>query len=89
VPISARQVGVDSTTLEANAAMKSIVRRDTGEDYQEYLNRLMAEEGAAERSFAHVCDTNRMRRQHVRELENVQKRYLIAAAGYSLGRLRR
>ena len=46
--LSARQVGVDSTTLEANAAMKSIVRRDTGENYQEYLNRLMAEEGAVE-----------------------------------------
>ena len=29
-----RQVGVDATTLEANAAMKSIVRRDSGEDWQ-------------------------------------------------------
>ena len=38
-------VGVDSTTLEADAAMKSIVRRDTGEDWQEYLTRLMREEG--------------------------------------------
>jgi hypothetical protein len=28
-------VGVDSTLLEANAAMKRIVRRDTGEDYHE------------------------------------------------------
>lgn len=38
-------VAVDSTTLEANAAMKSIVRKDTGEDWQEYLTRLMHEEG--------------------------------------------
>ena len=38
-------VGVDSTTLEANAAMKSIVRRDTGEDWKEYVARLMHEEG--------------------------------------------
>jgi len=41
----AREVGVDSTTLEANAAMKSIVRKDTGEDWQAYVTRLMQEEG--------------------------------------------
>ena len=35
----------ESTTLEANAAMKSIVRRDTGEDWREYLKRLMQEAG--------------------------------------------
>lgn len=38
-------VGVDSTTLEANAAMKSIVRRDTQENWKEYVTRLMQEEG--------------------------------------------
>ncbi|HXD86058.1 MAG TPA: transposase, partial [Urbifossiella sp.] len=43
--IAGKTVGVDSTTLEANAAMKSIVRRDTGEDWQEYVTRLMREEG--------------------------------------------
>ena len=44
--IAGKTVGVDSTTLEANAAMKGIVRRDTGEDYKEYLVRLMREAGA-------------------------------------------
>jgi transposase len=43
--LSGKTVGVDSTTLEANAAMKSIVRRDTGEDWKEYVTRLMHEEG--------------------------------------------
>jgi transposase len=43
--IAGDTVGVDSTTLEANAAMKSIVRRDTGEDWKEYVARLMREEG--------------------------------------------
>lgn len=43
--IAGQTVGVDSTTLEANAAMKSIVRRDTGEDWKEYVTRLMREEG--------------------------------------------
>lgn len=42
--LSGKTMGVDSTTLEANAAMKSIVRRDTGEDWKEYVTRLMREE---------------------------------------------
>jgi transposase len=40
-----KTVAVDSTTLEANAAMRGIVRKDTGEDWKEYLKRLMAEQG--------------------------------------------
>lgn len=40
-----RTVAVDATTLEANAAMKSIVRKETGEDWQEYLRRLAEEAG--------------------------------------------
>jgi len=40
-----KTIGVDATTLEANAAMKSIVRRDTGESWREYIRRLAAEEG--------------------------------------------
>ena len=46
--LAGKTVGVDSTTLEANAAMKAIVRRDTGEDWQVYVARLMREEGAVE-----------------------------------------
>jgi transposase len=46
--IAGKTVGVDSTTLEANAAMKSIVRRDTGEDWKGYVTRLMKEEGVIE-----------------------------------------
>ena len=44
--LAGKTVGVDSTTLEANAAMKSIVRRDTGEDWNAYVTRLMREDGA-------------------------------------------
>jgi hypothetical protein len=40
-----KTVAVDSTTLEANAAMKAIARKGTGEDWKEYLRRLMAERG--------------------------------------------
>ena len=43
--IAGKTVGVDSTTLEANAAMKSIVRKDTGEDWTAYVVRLMRAAG--------------------------------------------
>ena len=46
--ISGKTVGVDSTMLEANAAMKTILRRDTFEDWKEYVTRLMHEEGVIE-----------------------------------------
>ncbi len=38
--ISGRTVSIDATTLEANAAMKSIVRQDNGQSYHEYLTEL-------------------------------------------------
>jgi len=43
--LKGKTVGIDGTTLEANAAMRSIVRRDTGESYQEFLVRLAKESG--------------------------------------------
>jgi len=46
--LKGKTVGVDGTTLEADAAMRSIVRRDTGEDWQEYVRRLMQEAGQIE-----------------------------------------
>ena len=43
--IDGKTVGVDASTLEANAAMRSIVRRDTGEAYNEFLTRLAKASG--------------------------------------------
>ena len=40
-----KSVAIDATTLEANAAMKSIVRKDTSEDWKEYLQGLAQAEG--------------------------------------------
>jgi hypothetical protein len=40
-----KAVAIDATTLEANAAMKSIVRKDTGQDWKEYLRGLAKAEG--------------------------------------------
>lgn len=45
--LKGKTVGIDATTLEANAAMRSIVRKDSGEGYQEFLTRLAQESGIA------------------------------------------
>jgi transposase len=45
--VKGKTIGVDSTTLEANAAMKSIVRRDTGESYEQFLTKLAQASGIA------------------------------------------
>ena len=45
--VNGKTVGVDATTLEANAALRSIVRRDTGESYEEFLMRLAQASGIA------------------------------------------
>ena len=61
--IKGKTIGVDSTTLEANAAMKSIVRRDTGESYNEYLKRLAAAEGVETTDAASLRRMDRKRKK--------------------------
>jgi len=43
--LKGKTIGIDATTLEANAALRSIVRRDTGDSYQEFLTKLAKESG--------------------------------------------
>ena len=43
--LQGRTIAIDATTLEANAAMKSIVRKDSGQNWNEYLRGLAAAEG--------------------------------------------
>jgi transposase len=43
--VKGKTIGMDATTLEANAALRSIVRRDTGESYQEFLTQLAKASG--------------------------------------------
>jgi transposase len=59
--LKGKTIGVDSTTLEANAAMKSIVRRDTGESYSAYLKRLAEAEGIAAKDAAALLRMDRKR----------------------------
>jgi transposase len=43
--LKGKTIGIVATTLEANAALKSIVCRDTGDSYQEFLTKLAKESG--------------------------------------------
>ena len=43
--VKGERIGVDASTMEANAALRSIVRRDSGEGYREMLERLAKESG--------------------------------------------
>jgi len=43
--VPSKTTGVDSTLLEANASLKTIVRRDNGDDWKEYLRKLAVEAG--------------------------------------------
>ena len=45
--LQGQTLGIDATTLEANAALRTIVRRDTGEGCQEFLKRLAQASGIA------------------------------------------
>ena len=61
--IQGKTIGVDSTTLEANAAMKSIVRRDTGESYMAYLRHLAEAEGIDAKDAAALLRMDRKRKK--------------------------
>src|ERR687883_280453 len=43
--IKGERIGVDASTMEANAALRAIVRRDSGEGYREMLTRMAVESG--------------------------------------------
>jgi transposase len=45
--VKGKRMGMDATSLEANAAMGSIVWRDDGESYEEFLKRLARASGIA------------------------------------------
>jgi transposase len=47
--VKGRDLGIDATTLEANAAMRSIVRRDTDQGYDDYLDALIRAEDGIEK----------------------------------------
>ena len=70
--LKGRTVAIDATTLEANAAMRSIVRRDTGESYQEFLTRLAKASGikTPTREALARLDRRRKKRTSNKDWEN-------------------
>jgi transposase len=61
--VKGQTVGIDATTLEANAALRSIVRRDTGESYQDFLTKLAQASGIETPTRADLARIDRKRKK--------------------------
>ena len=60
--VEGKTVGIDATTLEANAAMRSIERRDTGESYEAFIRRLAEASGVETPTRAELARFDRSRK---------------------------
>jgi transposase len=61
--VKGKTVGIDATTLEANAALRSIVRRDTAESYQDFLTKLAQASGIETPRRADLARIDRKRKK--------------------------
>jgi transposase len=61
--VKGKTVGIDATTLEANAALRSIVRRDTAESYQDFLTKLAQASGIETPTRADLARLDRKRKK--------------------------
>jgi transposase len=61
--IKGKTIGIDATTLQANAALRSIVRRDTGESYEEFLTTLAKASGIGTPTHADLARLDRKRKK--------------------------
>lgn len=61
--VKGKTIGIDATTLEANAALRSIVRRDTGESYEAFLTRLAQASGIETPTRADLARLDRKRKK--------------------------
>jgi transposase len=60
--VKGKTLGVDATTLEANAALRSLVRRDTGESYLDFLTKLAQASGIATPTREDLAKLDRKRK---------------------------
>ncbi len=67
--IQGKRVVIDATTLEANAAMRSIVRRDTGASYEEFLMGLAKASGMATLTREDLARLDRKRKKRTSNKE--------------------
>ena len=61
--VSGRTVSIDATTLEANAALKNIVRRDNGQSYNDYLKDLAQAAGIENPTREQLARLDRKRKK--------------------------
>ena len=61
--VEGKTVSVDATTLEANAALRSLVRRDNGQRYEDYLKDLAKEEGIENPTREQLARLDRKRKK--------------------------
>lgn len=61
--VKGKTIGVDATTLEANSALRSIVRRDSGESYEEFLTQLAKASGIETPTRADLTRLDRKRKK--------------------------
>jgi transposase len=61
--VKGKTIGIDATTLEANAALRSIVRRDSGESYEEFLTKLAKASGIRTPTRADLARIDRKRKK--------------------------
>jgi transposase len=67
--LQGKRVAIDATTLEANAAMRSIVRRDTGESYEEFLRGLAKASGIETPTREQLARLDRKRKKRTSNKE--------------------
>src|SRR3954471_13499075 len=67
--VKGKSIGIDATTLEANAALRSIVRRDSGETYHDFLTRLAQASGIETPTRAQLARFDRKRPKKGRNKE--------------------
>ena len=67
--LEGKRIGIDATTLEASAAMRSIVRRDTGESYEEFLTGLAKASGMETPTREELARLDRKRKKRTSNKE--------------------
>ena len=61
--VKGKRIGIDATTLEANAALRSIVRRDNGQSYEDFLKGLAQQSGIATPTREDMARVDRKRKK--------------------------
>ena len=73
--VKGARIGVDGSTMEANAALRTIVRRDSGESYRAMLTRMAQESGIETPTAADLARFDRKRKGKTLSNAESMRRY--------------